>query len=559
MNPIVMKSVRSRLRARHAISWGLIIFTVTAFVSAIVYAAQVEQADVLPADAARFTLFPVLIIQAVVLMVLGTGAVATGVAQEREDGLLDYQRLTPMRAWSKLLGYLFGLPVREYALFALTLPFLLIGVVRGGFPVGTVLHFYVIFFSAVFVYHMTGIVAGMVSKRPRQAGFFSQGMVLILYFVLPTLSHLGFAFFEFLTIRPALFGLIAQEIERVGGSTEVLTESALTALDSFRDIPFFGVTIAPAMYSLMVQGALLVTLWTVAHRRLRDDSAILFSKFFSVVFFVCVAVFTLGSVWPMLSDDAQFVALLRHFEGRQMSDAELLISEQAFAFAVGLLCGCVAVMGLAGLLCVWCATPDQHRIASECRRAARRGLRRTPLLADGSSALPAALVWGGVGVVVYAIAGWVAISNGRFQTPPTFLALALPPTFLVVLLVFLQSGYERLGARASFVSVFLLWMVPAFLAILVGIVTENETLSSYISSPFPASAVFLQGANLLRSSMLDVGGRPDIVDHLAILAALPVVIYGALAVPAALAARRRNRALMARAIAERTVPGNRAA
>ena len=60
----------------------------------------------------------------IILMGLGTGQVASGLARERLEQLVDYQRMTPMTPTAKILGYLFGLPIREYFLFALTLPFL---------------------------------------------------------------------------------------------------------------------------------------------------------------------------------------------------------------------------------------------------------------------------------------------------------------------------------------------------------------------------------------------------------------------------------------------------
>ena len=75
---------------------------------------------------------PIFFVQGVILMFMGTGAVASGIANERDSGVLDYQRITPMGPMRKIVGYLFGLPVREYFLFALTLPFVAYGTVRGG-------------------------------------------------------------------------------------------------------------------------------------------------------------------------------------------------------------------------------------------------------------------------------------------------------------------------------------------------------------------------------------------------------------------------------------------
>lgn len=45
----------------------------------------------------RMALLPLLVIQGVILFVLGTGQVAGGMTAEADEGMVDYQRLTPMR------------------------------------------------------------------------------------------------------------------------------------------------------------------------------------------------------------------------------------------------------------------------------------------------------------------------------------------------------------------------------------------------------------------------------------------------------------------------------
>ena len=69
-------------------------------------------------------------------MFLGTGRVASITAEERESGLLDYQRMTPMNPFSKIIGYIFGIPAREYYMFFFTLPFLAHAVLVGNFHWG---------------------------------------------------------------------------------------------------------------------------------------------------------------------------------------------------------------------------------------------------------------------------------------------------------------------------------------------------------------------------------------------------------------------------------------
>ena len=134
-NPLVIKGIRERLRIKQLIAWGLFALIITSFAyltayleasdSQWVYDDELEEwipGEPSPINGARAA-FPVLLIaQGFILLFLGTGRVASGTAEEREIGLLDYQRMTPMNPFAKIVGYLFGLPAREHFMFLLTLP-----------------------------------------------------------------------------------------------------------------------------------------------------------------------------------------------------------------------------------------------------------------------------------------------------------------------------------------------------------------------------------------------------------------------------------------------------
>ena len=49
----------------------------------------------------------------------------------RESGILDFHRVSPMAPAAVVLGFFFGAPIREYLLFAATLPFSMICVYKG--------------------------------------------------------------------------------------------------------------------------------------------------------------------------------------------------------------------------------------------------------------------------------------------------------------------------------------------------------------------------------------------------------------------------------------------
>jgi hypothetical protein len=102
--------------------WIIMTLIFTAFVFFTSHWAGMDQLDLSRAASARLPVIPLLIMQSFILFFLGTGAVASGMTAEEDEGVMDYQRLVPMSPISKVMGYLLGLPVREWILFLVTLP-----------------------------------------------------------------------------------------------------------------------------------------------------------------------------------------------------------------------------------------------------------------------------------------------------------------------------------------------------------------------------------------------------------------------------------------------------
>ena len=61
-----------------------------------------------------------------ILAIMGSTQVGTSVAVARASGILDFHRVSPLSATELVLGFFFGAPVREYLLFACTLPFVVL-------------------------------------------------------------------------------------------------------------------------------------------------------------------------------------------------------------------------------------------------------------------------------------------------------------------------------------------------------------------------------------------------------------------------------------------------
>ena len=130
-NPIVIRCWRSRMRARTFVPWAIVTVVLAAFLFLAVYNAVENRIGKDSVTAARSALIPILVLQGILLLLTGTGAVTSSLVQEEEEGMIEFQRLTPLPAAWKMVGYLFGLPVREYVLFGLTLPFTLVSFLGG--------------------------------------------------------------------------------------------------------------------------------------------------------------------------------------------------------------------------------------------------------------------------------------------------------------------------------------------------------------------------------------------------------------------------------------------
>lgn len=540
VNPIWQKSARSRLRVRHLASWGIVTVTVTAFVSTIIYTTMTEREMATPEVAAKAVLPGIIVIQAVLLMMFGTGAVAAGISQEREGGLLEYQRMTPMRPSSKILGYLFGLPVREYALFAMTLPFVGAAVLVSGFSLVTLAHFYVVFFTSIWVYHMTGMVAGMVAPKPRLASMLSIGLVAILYFVLPNLSRVGITFFEFLTIRPTFFGLLQQELP-----AHMRAPAEATGIDSFRDVPLFGGALHPTLYTLLVQGFLLVTMFAIAHRKWRNQAFHVLSKAGAFAVYCGTVFFVLGSVWALVVQDHVYRRIFESFDGglpfgpRSPESLELLLGLS------------MAIVGTAFIVLITAVTPSRDTTVEGWRRARKLGRSRLWANSDAASSFPLAVAM----IVVALLAGWLLLrrveSLGEYyESGPQARSLIVLALAVVGPALFVQGLRESMGVRLFGVIVFLCWMVPFFSMMIMYSAFEAWIAGSYVGLPCPPVLQVYSLGEAMGSAEMLPGVRGEFLPrqvepHAGMITAVGAAGYAGAAILAQVARVRTRRRLHA--------------
>tara|TARA_B100001057_G_scaffold77240_1_gene72061 strand:- start:9131 stop:10768 length:1638 start_codon:yes stop_codon:yes gene_type:complete len=484
VNPIILRGVRERLRIKHLIAAGLfsLIITSTVYFSAYLNEAnggwnynpqtgQMEQDEPSPVKGARHAFTFLLSLQGFYLMFLGTGRVAAISAEEKESGLMDYQRMTPMNPFSKIVGYLFGLPAREYYMFALTLPFLLHCIIVGELAFENIVHLYFVFFSSVMLYHLTAHVIGLVVPKPRAASWVSRIVVLGLYVFLPAFGQAGISFLSFLTILPTYFGKMLPELIEMENSEYYRSNDMI---NFWQDVPFFGTEISPSLFTLIMQGLILAALLVSAYRKWRNESLPAFSKTSGLIIFAVFQFLLLGSLWPFFSEGKASGLLGENFS---LSEAEnrggapvILLFVQSVFFGLSLL----GILTLVNTCC-----PDRHLHLKGAQRANRLGLPSIPMFADESRGTWFVLALGAMVCTVHAILLSQAVATDLFfSIKPELTAFYLPSLLLIACALYLQAARELWFSLGFWGFVGLLWITPLLASLVLAVGWEEKSLDT---------------------------------------------------------------------------------
>lgn len=488
MNPLIRRGIRERLRTKHLIASGLfsLILCSTIYLSLYLYGASdqrtydphsqgYELVEGIPANGARAAFTSLLIFQGFLLMFLGTGRVASVTAEEKESGLLDYQRMTPMNPLFKITGYLFGLPAREYFMFLITLPFLLHCIIVGQLPWFGVLQLYAVFFSTVLFYHLTAHVIGLVVPKPRAASWVSRIAVLGLYVFLPALGQAGISFLSFLTILPTYFGKMLPALLPIGESE--LGRFEAKAADFWSEIPFFTSTLSPTVFTFLMQGLILLTLLVTAHRKWRNQALPAFSKPSALALFATFQFLLLGCLWPFFSDGSASGLLGEAFSSKNLSilqsDATLgLVIVQTVFLGLSTL----AILSLVNVCC-----PNLHLFNKGIQRAEKLGLPRVPHSADESSGLGFVIILGLLTLSVHAFLLSLSVRSEFWQSHPSLSEILLIPGLaLLATCLYLQASRELWFNLGFWGFVGLLWVTPFLATLVITVGWQEEFIGSVL-------------------------------------------------------------------------------
>ena len=478
-NPIFRRYARSRLRPQAVGAWLLVVVILAGFLYFSFRTGFRYHGQMTIADAERAAIIPLLVLQALILFFLGTGQVAAGITAEADEGVLDYQRLSPLTPMSKVLGYLLGLPVREWALFAATLPFTAWALWKGEVAASAWLPVYgVVVFSAL-LYHLTGLVAGTVVKNRRWAFLVSIGAIFLLYTVIPQAAKFGLVYFKYLTLWPVLDENLAGLLPREAGGMVRFAQSLEP------DVRFFGLHFSEAAFTIFSQSVLILTFVMMLWRRWRKAESHLLGKVWSLGLFIWMQLMLLGNALPLIAPGLLFPS--RQFSRRFRIEADWKPSLLEAVVMIGLY-GVVTLLLLGILTLIITPTPEAQ--IQGLQRGRKLGWTRVPFLSDAASSLGFVFLMALAGG-----AGWTIFAQQLIGSPwfaGHQLAPYAGPAFALVLVgggLACQTILEGWGGSRLFLAVVLIGVLPVLAGGIIGSVSSRTvTPAAWLAGLSPLAA-----------------------------------------------------------------------
>lgn len=486
-NPIFRRYCRSRLRPRGLGVSLLIVVLLAGFIEALAGSIGLRVQGK-AADAARTAIIPLLFLQSIILFVFGTAQASGGIVAERDEGVIDYQRLIPMPPLSKVLGYLFGLPVREYVMFLATLPFTAWSLWRGQVDWHAWLPLYAVVLSSALTYHLSGLVTGTVVRNRRWAFLVSIGFVFCLYTVIPQMAKFGLVFFKYLTITPvfeeSLPGILPST---AGGVAAALQRLAPTA-------KFFNLNFSEAVFAGFCQGGLILVFVRMLCRKWRRAESHLLGKFWACGFFVWIQVFLLGNALPLIEPGNLFPSRgMSRMAGVAPDWAPKPVEAVAMSGLYGLVT-LLLIVALGGIM-----SPSADTQLRGWRRARKQGATSIPPLADAATAFWFVLV-----MAVAGATGWFLFTRGLVESrwfPGHYVPLPVLGYFAAVLLtgaIGFQALYEARGGRAVALAAIFAGALPVMAGLVLGTISNRLIpVATWLAGISPVSLPFYAPASLL--------------------------------------------------------------
>jgi hypothetical protein len=493
-NPVFRRYCRSRLRPQGLGVSVLVTVLIAGFIVAMVRAISLQN-EMDPSDAARSVIIPLLFLQGVILFVFGTAQAAGGMTAERDEGVIDYQRLIPMSPLSKVLGYLFGLPVREYVMFLTTLPFTGWALWTGGVAWQVWLPLYAVVFTSALTYHFTGLLTGTVAKNRRWAFLASIGLVFCLYTVIPQVAKFGLVFFKYLTITPVVEECLPGLLPKTAGAAvESIQRLAPT-------VKFFGLDFSETVFTVFSQGGLILTFVVMLCRKWRRGESHLLGKTWATGFFIWIQTLLLGNALPLIDTGSLFPS--RAFT-RMVRVVQSRPPEPMEAVAMSGIYGLVTLVLI--FILVGMVTPTTDSQLRGWRRVRKQGESSLPFFSDAATGFWAAIVMALAGA-----GGWFLFTRGLVESrwfPGHEVPVGVFGLFAAVLLsagVGYQALLEAKGGRHVMLTAIFVGVVPVMIGAVMAVSENLAPIAVWLVGMSPLSLPVYASSSLLSLAELPEG------------------------------------------------------
>ena len=486
-NPIFRRYCRSRLRPRGLGIWILIAVLIAGFLFFLARAISMNRVDMSLVDAERTPIIPLFVFQALILFILGTAQVSGGMTAETDEGVIDYQRLIPMTPLAKTLGYMFGLPVREYVMFLATLPFTAWAFWKGHVDIKVWFPLYAVFITSTWTYHLTGLLTGTVVRNRRWAFLVSIILVFGLYTIIPQIARFGFVFFKYLTVTPvfreSLPGMLPRSAAAIAETVQKLVPT----------VKFFGLGFPEAIFTVFCQGGLILTFIIMLCRRWRRAESLLLGKLWATGFFIWVQILLLGNALPLIEPG-------NLFPSREISRRLLAASGWAphawEAVAMSGLYGLVTLLFIYSITLL--ITPSFEIQIRGWRRVRKQGGTSLPFLTDATTASGWVTLMALAGAI-----GWFVFTRALIESrwfPGHEVPLQTLGFFAAILLsagLGFQALLEARGWRTLGLAIIFAGVVPLMIGAVLSTSERLIPVASWLFGISPATGPVYAAGTLL--------------------------------------------------------------
>jgi hypothetical protein len=255
-NPILVKHMRSRLRKQPLCAAIVVVFVLCICIAW----AGIELQSL--SNGGTFGLL--LGLQSVILVVMGATQIGSAVGAARASGILDFHRVSPLTPTELTLGFFFGAPIREYVLFACTLPFSLFCLAFGTPSVHGFVQLMILLLACAWLFHGLALLNALLAKARANP----RGVVGLVIFVVFFAGHL-------------IVGLSRS--------------AALVDMDL--RLSFYGISLPWLAVVVLHLAVVLYFIYLAARRKMGSERIHPLSKPQSIAALASLAVLLVGTIW----------------------------------------------------------------------------------------------------------------------------------------------------------------------------------------------------------------------------------------------------------------------